>query len=99
MPTLAEGCCNAIVEAMSCGLPVISSNLPFNWDVLDENNSILVDPKNVDAIADAIIKLRDDKNLREQMAASSLKKASALTIDQRASDIIHFIKSRIQQLE
>ena len=94
LPTLAEGCCNAIVEAMSCGLPIISSNLPFNWDVLDDNNSIMIDPNNVDAIADAIVKLRDDKNLREVMAASSLKKAASLTIDQRARDILEFINNR-----
>lgn len=91
LPTLAEGCCNAIVEAMACGLPVISSNLPFNWDVLDDENSIMVDPKDVNAIANAIEKLRDDNQLRDQMAASSLQKAQSLTIDQRAKAIIDFI--------
>lgn len=95
LPTLAEGCCNAVVEAMSCGLPVISSNLPFNWDVLDEDNSIMIDPSNVDAIADALVKLRDDKGLRDKLSASSLKKAQSLTIDQRAKSINVFIKSRI----
>lgn len=95
LPTLAEGCCNAVVEAMSCGLPIISSNLPFNWDVLDEDNSIMIDPQNVDAIADAIVRLRDNKQLRDQMAESSLQKASSLTIDQRASDIIEFIKTKM----
>ena len=95
LPTLAEGCCNAIVEAMSCGLPIISSNLPFNWDVLDDSNSIMIDPKDVDAIAGAIVKLRDDKQLREQMAASSLEKAATLTIDQRAKDILQFFVNRI----
>lgn len=95
LPTLAEGCCNAIVEAMSCGLPIISSNLPFNWDVLDDSNSIMVDPNDVDAIADAIVKLRDDKKLWVNLADSSLKKAQALTIDQRANRIIGFIKSKI----
>ena len=79
---------------MSCGLPIISSNLPFNWDVLDDSNSIMVDPNNVGAIADAIVKLRDDNSLRENLAASSLKKAQALTIDQRAKRIIEFIESR-----
>lgn len=91
LPTLAEGCCNAIVEAMSCGLPIISSNLPFNWDVLDDSNSIMIDPKDVDAIAKAIEKIRDDKQLRDQMAASSLQKAQSLTIDQRAEAIIDFM--------
>lgn len=95
LPTLAEGCCNAVVEAMSCGLPVISSNLPFNWDVLDENNSIMIDPRDASAIADAIVKLRDDNELRERMAASSLQKAASLTIDKRAESIIRFIESKI----
>ncbi len=97
LPTLAEGCCNAIVEAMSCGLPVISSNLPFNWDVLDDSNSIMIDPKNVDAIAKAIERLRDDKQLRDQMEVSSLKKAESLTIDRRAKAITEFIKERINK--
>lgn len=97
LPTLAEGCCNAIVEAMSCGLPIISSNLPFNWDVLDDSNSIMIDPNDVGAIANAIVTLRDDKKLRRRMADASLAKAQSLTIDQRAKNIIDFIKSRAQR--
>jgi len=97
MPTLAEGCCNAIVEAMSCGLPIISSNLPFNWDVLDNSNSIMIDPNDVGAIATAIVTLRDDEELRNRMADSSLEKAQALTIDQRAKDIIEFIQNRKEE--
>ena len=95
LPTLAEGCCNAIVEAMSCGLPIISSNLSFNWDVLDDNNSIMVDPNDVNAIAKAIEQLRDDKELRSRMAASSLEKAKSLTIDQRARGIIDFLITKM----
>lgn len=96
LPTLAEGCCNAIVEAMSCGLPIISSNLPFNWDVLNDRNSIMIDPNDVDAIAQAIIKLRDDKGLRRKMAEESLVVAKSLTIDQRANNIIMFVKSHLK---
>lgn len=95
LPTLAEGCCNAIVEAMACGLPVISSNLPFNSDVLDESNSILVDPNNVDEIAAAIRSLRDDKEKREGLSREALGKAASLTIDKRAEAIVNFIQSKI----
>lgn len=95
LPTLAEGCCNAVIEAMACGLPVISSNLPFNWDVLDETNSIMVAPKSIDEIAGAIVKLRDDKDLRERLSVGALKKVASLTIDNRAKEIIEFMKTKI----
>ena len=95
LPTMHEGCCNAVVEAMSCGLPVISSNLPFNWDVLDESNSILVDPKNIEDLARAIRTLKDDKKKRESLSVGALSKAESLTIDQRATAIIDFINEKI----
>lgn len=95
LPTRNEGCCNAIIEAMACGLPVISSNLPFNWDVLNEDNSIMVDPNNVDEIKDAIQKLKADADLRDRLSAGALKTAANLTIEKRAKKILEFIESCI----
>ena len=95
LPTLQEGCCNAVVEAMACGLPVISSNLPFNWDVLNTDNSIMVDPLNVEEIKQAIIKLRDNIKLRENMSIAALNIARELTIQERAAKIMSFIQSRM----
>jgi glycosyltransferase involved in cell wall biosynthesis len=43
LPTQAEGCSNAIVEALACGLPVISSDMECNYDILDDSCSILID--------------------------------------------------------
>lgn len=95
LPTRAEGCCNAVIEAMACGLPIISSNRSFNWDVLDNTNSIMVDPDNIDEIASAIMTVRDNPSVRKQLAEGAIQKASNLTIDKRAGKIIEFIKSRI----
>lgn len=95
LPTLAEGCCNAVVEAMACGLPVISSNLPFNWDVLDETNSIMVDPHSTKEIADALRMLYNDETMRELLAMGALKSASNLTIEKRAASIMKFISDRM----
>ena len=92
LPTLHEGCCNAVVEAMACGLPIVSSNLPFNWDVLDETNSIMVDPQNIDEIADAIRQLFNNHDMRKILSDGALRKAANLTISQRAARIIEFIE-------
>lgn len=97
LPSLAEGCSNSIVEAMSCGLPVISSDLAFNHDILDCNNSILIDPMDIDSISKGITLLKTNYNLCQQMAESSLKKAESLTIEKRVKKIVDFIKTTIYE--
>ena len=83
LPTLAEGCSNSIVEALACGLPVISSNLPFNYDILDDTNSILVDPLNITQISEAIKKIKDDRVLAMKMSDKALKKTKELCLEKR----------------
>lgn len=94
LPTLKEGCCNAVVEAMACGLPVISSDRDFNWDVLNESNAILVDPMSIEEIRDAIIELRDHKTKRRLLSEGALRSAEQLTIDKRAERILSFINEK-----
>lgn len=91
MPTQKEGCCNAIVEALAVGLPVISSNGAFNDDILDENNSIRIDPNDVDAIAAAIKKIKEDSTLRNNMVEYTLSRHTEYSIEGRAERIIDFI--------
>ncbi len=95
LPTLNEGCCNAIIEAMACGLPIISSDKSFNYDILDETCSILIDPMNIDDIADAIALLKGNTQLRLSLVNGALKRAANLTIDKRAKRILQFIKRGI----
>lgn len=94
LPSLAEGCPNVIIEAMACGLPIISSDLPFNYDILDKNNSFLINPKDVEAIAYYINLLKNDKKLCAKMGENALQTTSSLTLSDRASKIIGFIKAQ-----
>ena len=94
LPTRAEGCCNAIVEAMACGLPIISSNLPFNHDILDSTNAMLVNPDSIDEIANAIQTIKSNPTLHASMSKSSLLKVHDLNLVARTGKIISFIEER-----
>lgn len=96
LPTLNEGCCNAVIEALACGLPVISSDCPFNYDVLDESNSLLIAPENVESIADAIKKVKNDEEMRRNLSNGALAKAKDLTLSQRVEKILSFIEKMIK---
>lgn len=95
LPTLQEGCCNAIIEALACGLPVISSDRPFNYDVLNKDNSILVDPLDEKAIANALKTLYENRHLLNTLSLGALNTARGLTIDVRADKILEFINMTI----
>lgn len=92
LPTRGEGCCNAIVEALSCGLPVISSDLPFNDDILNEDNSLRVDVEDVDALRQSILRLQQDNALRQKLAQGAIASSAALNIRQRAARILNFME-------
>lgn len=94
LPTLAEGCPNSVVEAMACGLPVISSDLPFNYDILDDTNSILINPMNITEIAEAIRRLKSDEVFRISLRKGAINSARDLTISKRVSHILSFINDK-----
>ena len=95
LPTLAEGCCNAIIEALACGLPVISSDRPFNDGILTDKNSIRIDPTSIDEIAGAMEKVYRDDVLRARLSEGALETTGRLKIDERVSRIIDFIENGI----
>lgn len=92
LPTKGEGCCNAIIEALACGLPIISSDLAFNDDVLNENNSIRIDVEDEQQIAEAIKTLKMDTNKREMLVQGSVDSSKSLSINERAMNILKFMR-------
>lgn len=95
LPTQMEGCCNAIVEAIACGLPIISSDRLFNYCILDKTNAILIDPDNIDEIEQAIRFLKEDNEMRTRLAEGSRKKAQVLTIENRAIRILEYMNEEM----
>lgn len=93
LPTLEEGSCNAVVEAMACGLPVVTSNLPEMHETTDERSALFVDPRSLQNISDAIGRLASDASLRERMGHAALDRARAYSIQDRATGILDWLAS------
>lgn len=72
-----EGLPMVMIEAMTHALPVVSFDCPTGpADVLtDGQEGVLVPPEDIDAFADALCRLMDDKALREKMGTAALQTA------------------------
>ena len=66
-----------LLEAMRAGLPVIASDIVgsgVTFVVRNEETGLLVEPGNADALAQAIVRLRDDVPLRAQLGNTGRKR-------------------------
>ncbi|PIB23024.1 hypothetical protein BFP75_11010 [Maribacter sp. 4G9] len=96
LPTQKEGSCNAIAEAVACGLPVVSSDIPEVRDQCDSSYSILVDPLDVDAIRIAIDSIVNNQKVAKEMSDNALRASKNFEIGERAAAILSFIKGMMK---
>lgn len=75
-PTLLEGHPLALVEAMFKSLPSVSSNIEVLREVItDDDNGLLFDSNQPEALATAMIKLQRDPQLRERLGKQAFDDA------------------------
>jgi len=59
LPSLNEGFGGVLIEAMACGKPVVATNVGGIPENMNKDCGILVEPKDSDALADAILNALD----------------------------------------
>ena len=74
IPSHYEGLPTVLLEAMSCGLPVVATDIGSNNEVISTGvNGFLVPPKRPKIMARNILKLLDNPSLREQIGQVARK--------------------------
>ena len=74
LPSLWEGMPMALLEAMAAGVPIVTTNVGgIPKMIINEFNGLIVDPKNSENLRNAILKLLDDRNLREKFIRNGKK--------------------------
>lgn len=86
-PSLYEGFGLPLTEAMACGTPVVTSNVSALPEVAGDA-AILVNPYSVQAIADGIVKVLDDEELRLELVERGLQRVKAFSAT-KAADAIY----------
>ena len=92
--SLYEGFGLPPLEAMSCGSPVIASNLASIPEVVG-GAGLLVDPYNIDEIIEAILKISRDESLRSNLRQNGLERSQHFSWDKTALQTINILNSCI----
>jgi glycosyltransferase involved in cell wall biosynthesis len=93
LPTMDEGCSNAVLEALSCGLPVVSSDRPFNRAIIDEQVAVLVEPTDAAALRRAVVGLVDEPDRRAVLSRAALDRAQRFRLADRAQRMKAYLSS------
>tara|TARA_Y100001958_G_scaffold160074_1_gene165870 strand:- start:14552 stop:15607 length:1056 start_codon:yes stop_codon:yes gene_type:complete len=80
-------------EYMASKKPIISSDFPVLREVLNDKNSLLIQPSNPKSLVDAINKLVDNKTLSEKISSQAYSDVNKYTWNKRAQIIIDFLRT------
>ncbi|CAB1254128.1 glycosyltransferase family 4 protein [Clostridium sp. MT-14] len=86
-PSFYEGFGLPPIEAMACGIPVITSNTTSLPEVVGDG-ALLVNPKDQDDLCQAMLNILSDDNLKKKLTSLGIQRASQLNWKKTASDTI-----------
>lgn len=87
-PSFYEGFGLPVLEAMSCGTPVVTSNISSMPEIVGDAG-LLVDPYNVRQLANAILRIVDDDDYRRSMQERGLQRAAQFSWEKTARKTIN----------
>ncbi len=87
LPSLYEGFGLPMLEAMACGVPVITSNRTSIPEVVG-NAAVMVNPENIDEIANAVCRVLQDENLKMDLVKKGLERAKVFSWKKMAEETV-----------
>jgi glycosyltransferase involved in cell wall biosynthesis len=95
-PSLHEGFGLPVLEAMQCGTPVLTSNVSSLPEV-GGDAAAYVDPRDTDAMRQALERLLQDEDERARLAARGPQQASRFSWQRSAQELVHVLREAAGQ--
>ncbi|MCM8833544.1 MAG: glycosyltransferase family 4 protein [Candidatus Omnitrophica bacterium] len=95
-PSLYEGFGFPVLEAMGCGVPVVTSNISSLPEVVGDAG-ILVNPENKEEIAEAILSILNDQNLKKTLSKKGIERAKLFSWENTAKKTLELYKKVVQK--
>lgn len=83
-----EGMGSVLIEAAACGVPVAATTAGGIPEVVENGKTgLLVEPRRPEALADAILRLADDRGLARRLADEGLRRLPNFGLSRMAADM------------
>jgi len=92
MPSLYEGFCLPVLEAMACGTPVACSSTSSLPEVVGDA-ALQFDPRDVGEMASGIVRLLREEGLRRSLVARGFERVRSSTWTQAARRVLDVLQS------
>ncbi|WP_375401444.1 glycosyltransferase family 4 protein [uncultured Amnibacterium sp.] len=87
LPSRADGFPLALLEARSCGVPIVATDVGGIPEALSDGTAgLMIPPGNEDALADALTRVLTDAALAKELRAASKRGLQTMTVDRMADD-------------
>ena len=97
LPSRTEGIAPSIIEFMTCGIPIIATNVGGTPEIIKDNiNGLLVKP-DPSSIAEAIIMLYNNAEVRKILSINGKKDSEAFSIESSYNDYLLFFENIIKK--